>query len=54
MALVRDGDNILKCKEIIDNSFKDFQVYSPVHYPSICLIQFTDVYLHLAPIGYGD
>ena len=38
MNLVGDGDKILKCKEMIDDSFKDFQVCSPVYYPSICLI----------------
>ena len=38
MNLAGDGDNILKCKEMIDNSFKDFQVCSPVYYPSVCLI----------------
>ena len=38
MNLVGDGNNILKCKEMIDDSFKDFQVCSPVYHPLICLI----------------
>ena len=32
MNLVGDGDNIVKCKEMIENSFKDFQVCYPVYY----------------------
>ena len=32
MNLVGDGDNILKCKEMIENSFKDFQVCYPVYF----------------------
>ena len=32
MNLVGDGDNILKCKEMIENSFKDFQVCYLVYY----------------------
>ena len=32
MNLVGDGDNILKCKEMIENSLKDFQVCYPVYY----------------------
>ena len=32
MNLVGDGDNILKCKEMIENSFKDFQVCYSVYF----------------------
>ena len=39
MNLVGDWDNILKCKEMIDNSFKDFQVCYLVYYPTLCLIR---------------
>ena len=38
MNLVGDGENIMKCKEMIDNSVKYFQVCYPVYYPSLCLI----------------
>ena len=38
MNLVGDGENIIKCKEMIDNSVKYFQVCHLVYYPSPCLI----------------
>ena len=38
MNLVGDGENIMKCKEMIDNSVKYFQVCYLVYYPSLCLI----------------
>ena len=53
MNLAGDGDNILKCKEMVDNSFKDFQVCSPGLLSITVLNTFIDVYIHLALIGYG-
>ena len=53
MNLAGDGDNILKCKEMVDNSFKDFQVCSPGLFSITVFNKFIDVYVHLAPIGYG-
>ena len=53
MNLAGDGDNILKCKEMVDNSFKDFQVCSPGLLSITVFNKFIDVYVHLAPIGYG-
>ena len=38
MNLVGDGENIIKCKEMIDNSVKYFQVCYAVYYPSFCPI----------------
>ena len=38
MNLVGDGKNIIKCKEMINNSVKYFQVCHLVYYPSPCLI----------------
>ena len=48
--LAGDGENIIKCKEMIDNSVKCFQVCYPVYYPSFCLI-YSVVYVHLPPNG---
>ena len=53
MNLAGDGDNILKCKEMVDNNFKDFQVCSPGLLSITVFNTFIDVYVHLAPIGYG-
>ena len=53
MNLMEDGENIMKCKEMIDNSFKYFQVSFLVYCPSLLSYIFTVVYVHLAPIGYG-
>ena len=50
MNLVGDGENIIKCKEMIDNSVKYFQVCYPVYYPSLCLIHsqlYTSISLRL-------
>ena len=38
MNLVGDGENIMKCKEMIDNSVKYFQVCYPVYCLSLSLI----------------
>ena len=53
MNLAGDGDNILKCKEMVDNNFKDFQVCSPGLLSITVFNTFIDVYVHLAPIGYS-
>ena len=50
MNLVGDGENIIKCKEMIDNSVKYFQVRYLVYYPSPCLIHsqlYTSISLRL-------
>ena len=50
MNLVGDGENIIKCKEMIDNSVKYFQVCYAVYYPLFCLIHpqlYTSISLRL-------
>ena len=55
MNLVGDGENIIKCKEMIDNSVKYFQVCHPVYYPSPCLIHsqlYTSISLRMDKVNW--
>ena len=47
MNLVGDGENIIKCREMINNSVKYFQVCYPVYYPLYCLIH-SQLYMSIS------